>query len=152
MKMPKICAVASAGGHLTQLLSLRSAWEGHEVVYVSTAEMVREKLSALGRTYIVDECNREHPVKTLLVMGECARIVIHERPDVVLSTGAAPGLLVCFWGKMFGARVLWLDSIANTRSLSMSGQLARRFCDLVLTQWSEVAARYPDVEYAGEVI
>lgn len=152
MKRPKICIVASAGGHLSQLLPLQQAWKGCEVVCVSTGQMVREKLEAIGRTYIVGECNREHPIKTFGVMWKCLRIVLWEKPEVVLSTGAAVGFLMCFWGKLSGAKVVWVDSIANARKLSMSGRMVRPFADLILSQWSDVAARYPNVEYAGEVI
>jgi hypothetical protein len=59
---------------------------------------------------------------------------------------------MCFWGKLFGAKVIWLDSVANTEKLSMSGRMIRYFADLVLSQWPDVAAKYPNVEYAGEVI
>lgn len=152
MKKVKVCLVASAGGHLSQLLSVAQVWQGYEVICVSTGEMVREKLQTIGKAYIVGECNREHPIKTFGVMWKCLRIILQKKPDVVLSTGAAPGFLMCFWGKLFGAKVIWLDSIANTEKLSMSGRMVRYFADLVLSQWPDVAAKYPNVEYVGEVI
>jgi len=148
----RICLVASAGGHLSQLLLLQPAWKGCQVVCVSTGQMVQEKLKAIGKTYIVGECNREHPLKTFGVLLKCLKVVLIERPDVVLSTGAAAGFLMCFWGKLFGAKVIWIDSIANARKLSMSGRMVRPFADLILSQWSDVAVRYRNVEYAGEVI
>lgn len=152
MKILKLCLAASAGGHLSQLLSLESVWKGHQVVCVSTGLMVQEKLQAIGKTYIVGECNREHPIKTFGVMLKCLKIVWKERPSVILSTGAAAGFLMCFWGKLFGAKVIWVDSIANAEKLSMSGRMIRPFADLILSQWPDVAAKYPKVEYAGEVI
>lgn len=148
----KICVVASAGGHLSQLLSLSPAWQGRDVVCVSTGEMVREKLGRLGTTYIVGECNRQHLVKTLGVLFKCLKIVWKERPSVILSTGAAAGFLMCFWGKLFGAKVVWIDSVANAEKLSMSGRMIRPFANLILSQWPDVAVKYPKVEYAGELI
>lgn len=152
MKSLKICLVASAGGHLSQLLSLAPVWQGREVVIVSTGEMVREKIEKLGTAYVVGECNRQQPVKTLGVMFKCFKIVWNERPNVILSTGAAAGFLVCCWGKLLGAKVIWVDSIANAQKLSMSGRMIRPFADLILSQWPDVAAKYPKVEYAGELI
>jgi UDP-N-acetylglucosamine:LPS N-acetylglucosamine transferase len=148
----KICLVASAGGHLSQLMILKEVWGGHKLVCVSTGEMVREKLEKLGKTYIVGECNRESPVKTFLVMINCLKIILQIRPRVVISTGAAVGFLMCFWGKLFGAKVVWIDSIANTEKLSMSGRMILPVADMVLSQWPEVAAKYLNVEYAGELI
>lgn len=152
MKTLKICLAASAGGHLTQLLSLQSAWRGHTIICVSTGQMVREKLEAIGKTYIVGECNREHPLKTLGVLIECIKIAVLEKPDVVISTGAAAGFLMCFWGKLLGAKIIWIDSIANAQKISMSGKMIRPFADLILSQWPDVAAKYPKVQYAGELI
>ena len=148
----KVVIAASAGGHLSQLLMLEPVWAGRPVVCVSTGPMVREKLETLGTTYIVGECNRQHGFKTVAVMMRCLRVVVRERPDVIISTGAAVGFLTCFWGKLFGAKVIWIDSIANTNRLSMSGRMVRRFADLIVSQWPEVAARYDRVEYAGEVL
>ena len=148
----KICLAASAGGHLSQLLLLDHIWKGRAIVCVSTGEMVSEKLKKIGNTYIVGECNRKHLFKTLTVLFRCFWIVLHERPDVVISTGAAAGFLMCFWGKLFGAKVIWIDSIANAKKLSMSGRMIRPFADLILSQWQDVAAQYAKVEYVGELI
>ena len=67
-------------------------------------------------------------------------IVIKVRPDVVISTGAAPGCLAIRFGKLLGARTIWIDSIANVERLSMSGGLARRHADLWLTQWAHLSS------------
>jgi UDP-N-acetylglucosamine:LPS N-acetylglucosamine transferase len=152
MKKNKICLAASAGGHLNQMLFLQPAWQGYDAVFVSTGQMVREKLESIGKTYIVGECNREHPFKTVGVLLKCFKIIVAEKPDVVLSTGAAVGFLMCFWGKLSGAKVIWVDSIANAEKMSMSGRMIRPFADLILSQWPDVASKYSKVEYAGEVI
>lgn len=148
----KICLVASAGGHLTQLLKLTDSWQQYEAIYVSTVDVVTQKLRQLGRTYIVGECNRQHPFKTLKVLFRCLWLVFKERPDVVISTGAAPGFLLSIIAKLFGAKVVWLDSVANTKKLSVSGRIIRPFADLILSQWPDVADKYKNVEYAGAVI
>ena len=59
--------------------------------------------------------------------------------DVVLSTGAAPGYFAILFGRLVGARTIWLDSIANVEQVSMSGQMVRRHADLWLTQWPHLA-------------
>lgn len=149
----KICLAASAGGHLSQLLKIKEAWANEEeVFYVSSLDIVAEKLSKLGKLYIVGECNREKPVETCIVFYRTLKVIALERPAVVISTGAAPGLLCCVWGKVFGAKIVWLDSVANTEKLSLSGRLVCPFADLMLTQWPKVASLYKNVEYAGNVI
>lgn len=148
----KIALVASAGGHLTQLLKLRPVWKGHPVMFVTTTEVGRSKLASEETVYVLGECNRQQPILTLKVFFRCLRILARERPKIILSTGAAVGFLTCFFGKLMGAKVIWVDSIANARRLSMSGRMIRPFADLILSQWPDVAARYPNVKYIGSLI
>lgn len=151
-KAIKICLAASAGGHLMQLLKVAESWHGYDVFYVSTVPVVAEKLRKRGRTFIVGECNRQHPVRTFMVMIKCLRIAFKERPDVVVSSGAAAGCVMCFLGKLFGAKVIWIDSITNVERISLSGRMVRYIADLFLVQWPDIAMRYRNVEYVGEVI
>ena len=65
--------------------------------------------------------------------------MIKERPDVVVSTGAAPGYFGIRFGKLVGARTIWIDSIANAEELSLSGLKAGKHVDLWLTQWEHLA-------------
>ena len=148
----RICAAASTGGHLSQLLKLSKSWEKYDVFYVSTLESVNQKLQKLSRFYITGECNREHPLQVMQVFKKCIKIILKEKPDVVISTGAAPPCLLCLVGKLFGAKIIWIDSIANVERLSLSGRIIKPFADLILTQWPELANRHQKLEYVGSVI
>jgi len=148
----KVCLAASAGGHLTQLLQLWPSWENYEVFYVTTGENIKGRIDKPGRVYTVEECNRKNPVKLAKVFFRCMKIALRERPDVVISTGAASGALMSYLCKMLGAKIVWMDSITNTQRLSLSGRLVRPIADLILTQWQDIAEKYPKVEYAGQVI
>ncbi len=105
-----------------------------------------------GRVYVVPESNRMQPLRILKTLARCIKIVIAERPDAIVTTGAAVGCIMAFLGKLSGAHVAWIDSIANSERLSLSGRLAKPFADLVLTQWPELAKRYKSVEYVGHVL
>ena len=99
MKSKKICLVASAGGHLTQLLKLEDCWRNGEFFFITTTDVMKEKLEKSGKTYVVGECNRNHPACVIKVLLNCIRIAFTENFDVVISTGAAAGCLMCFLGK-----------------------------------------------------
>jgi UDP-N-acetylglucosamine:LPS N-acetylglucosamine transferase len=140
---------------MTELLGLLTTvdrWPVKPAVYVTTREIWARKLEARGPTYVVGECDRHKPVKILRTLWRSFRFVRKERPDVVITTGSLPIALVCLVSKLFGAKIVWIDSIAQLEDLSMSGKLVRRFADLLLTQWPEVAARYPGAEYVGELL
>ncbi len=147
-----ICLVASGGGHITQLLKLRDSWKSHKTVCVTTVNVVTEQLCEFGNVYTVGECNREHPLRTILVLIRCINVILREKPNVVVSTGAAVGCIVCFLGRLFGARVVWIDSITNVGRISLSGRMVRHIADLFLVQWPELAEQYSNVQYVGTVI
>jgi len=147
-----ICLAASAGGHTSQLLKLTNGWNGYDTFYVTTTEVVKDKLKKFGNVYVVGECNRQHPIRVVKVFMRCVGIIFKEKPDVVISTGAAAGCMLCFLGKMLGARVIWVDSITNVERISLSGRMIRYIADLFLVQWPELTQKYRNVEYVGEVV
>jgi len=148
----RICLVASAGGHLNQLLKLQNSWNGYDVFCITTSDTVREKLQVYRKVYVVGESNRQHPIRVVKVLLRCIRAVFTERPDVLISTGASVGCIACFLGKLFGARVVWIDSITNVKRISLSGRMVRYIADLFLVQWAELAEKCSNVEYLGAVI
>lgn len=77
--------------------------------------------------------------------------VLRYRPHVVVSTGAAPGFFAVAAGKLVGAKTIWIDSMANSSSLSVSGHHAKKFCDLCLTQWPDLADK-SKVRYLGSLL
>jgi hypothetical protein len=87
----------------------------------------------------VPDANRWNKIKLLWVALRVALIVAWERPHVVISTGAAPGLVAVRFGKLLGARTVWVDSIANAEEMSMSGRLAVGHAGMCLTQWPHLA-------------
>lgn len=148
----KICLVASAGGHLSQLLKLAKCWDGYEFFCITTSEFLRQKLHQEGRVYIVGECNRQHPLLVIKVLLRCIKIIWREKPHVIISTGAAVGCIACFLGKLVSAKIVWIDSITNVERISLSGRMVRHIAYLFLVQWPDLASQYKNVEYVGEVI
>lgn len=151
----RICVGASAGGHMNELLKLLEAsrsWPRPPAFYVTTLEALAEKVAQLGPVYIIGECNRQHPLKALGVLMRSLKVVLKERPDVVITTGSLPLAMVCLSAKLFGAKIVWIDSIANIERFSLSGRMMLPFADLFLTQWPELARRHKDVEYAGAIV
>lgn len=132
-----ILAVASGGGHWIQLRRLSSAFEGHDVSWVTTDAGLATDV-AEGRFLVVQDASREEPLLMLRTALQLLRLLWRLRPDVVVTTGAAPGLLALVGGWALGARTIWIDSVANAEELSLSGRLALRFADEVLTQWSHL--------------
>ena len=163
MRPPRILAVASGGGHWTQLLRLRPAWDDCLVTYVTTDGGYRAEVAADAesrgqaepRFHTIVDANRWQKLRLIRQLVSLLLITLRARPDIVVSTGASPGFFALWIGKRFGARTIWIDSIANVEELSMSGEMAGRHADLWLTQWEHLAGqgeakRQPD--FAGSVV
>jgi UDP-N-acetylglucosamine:LPS N-acetylglucosamine transferase len=148
--MKKILAVASGGGHWTQMMRLREAFDGQDVAFVGVKNMYRSDVEP-HRFYAIRDVSRLHKWSLPLSVAKLLFILMRERPAVVVTTGSAPGMLALRLGKMLGARTIWIDSVANVEQMSLSGQKARRYADLWLTQWPHLAAA-DGPEYLGSVL
>ncbi|MGR3540544.1 MAG: UDP-N-acetylglucosamine--LPS N-acetylglucosamine transferase [Hasllibacter sp.] len=146
----RVLAVASGGGHWQQLVLLRGALEGRDVLWLTTLPGLPELFGA-APARIVPDCNRDRPWQAVRSAAAIARAALSHRPHAVISTGALPGVIALAVGKAMRARTIWVDSIANAEEMSMSGRLARRVADVWLTQWPEVAEA-TGAEYAGAVL
>lgn len=147
---PKVLAISSGGGHWVQLLRLRPALEGCDVTFATVNPSYRADVP--GASFrVIPNASRWNKVGLLRTAGSIFWLILSERPDIVISTGAAPGYFGVRIGKLLGARTAWIDSVANVEELSMSGRKAGRCTDLWLTQWPHLA-RTDGPQYAGSVL
>ena len=133
----KVLAISSGGGHWVQLLRLKPALEGCNAVFVTVNEGYRSDVQEFPFRVITD-ATRWEKLKLIWCTLQILWILVKEKPDVVLSTGAAPGYLAIWLGRRLGAKTLWLDSIANVERLSLSGQRVGSIADMWLTQWEHL--------------
>tara|TARA_R110002153_G_scaffold119661_5_gene264749 strand:+ start:5407 stop:5865 length:459 start_codon:yes stop_codon:yes gene_type:complete len=146
----KVLAVASFGGHWRQLMYLKDAFAGLDVSYLTT---VGNEPTAphVEKYYTVSDCNKNTPIKTIKALFQIALLVFKYRPDIVITTGAAPGLLAIGAARLIGAKTIWVDSIANSKQLSLCGKLSKYIAHKTLSQWEPVA-RDNGVLYEGSVL
>lgn len=158
-EIPRVLAVASAGGHFTQLCRLMPALSDCEVTFVTTDPALQAEVASIASEcglaqpsfVVTTEANRWQ--KALLVRSalEIGLILMKVRPTVVVTTGAAPGYFALRLAAMARIRTVWLDSIANADELSLSGNLAGKHADLWLTQWEHLAGP-AGPHYRGSVV
>lgn len=145
-----VLAIASGGGHWQQLMRLRPAFEGQRTSFITThpayaADVPGHELS------VVTDANKDHPLKMIRLALELLYRVLKTRPDVIISTGAAPGVVGIFFGRLIGARTIWIDSIANAERLSLSGRIALHVAHTAMTQWPHLA-KASGPEYHGSIL
>lgn len=134
-----------------QLSRLSPAFDNHDILWVTT--MPVEKAPAAQRDVLtVDDVSRSEPFQALLLVFRMLALVIRFRPEVTISTGAAPGIIALVASKLVGARTIWVESVANAEKLSLSGRIAGHFADLWLTQWPHIAEQHPRLKFYGRVL
>ena len=149
MTTKRILAIASGGGHFVQLLRLRPAWDGHDVTY-ATVHAASAVDVAPAKLLTFRDVSRADWWRLPLAAWDAARILLAVRPQVIVTTGALPPLVLLTLARPFGIRTLWVDSIANSEVLSGSGRHAGKVASAVVTQWPQLAE--PGVEHWGSVL
>ena len=134
----KVLLVASHGGHWVQLRKMAPAFDGMDVYYMTTTEGIKDELSG-APLYVIPDAHLDEKLRLIFLSLKIFFIMIRVRPDIVISTGAAPGFFALLFGKLLGAKTIWVDSVANVEKLSVSGNKVKRFADLWLTQWKHLA-------------
>lgn len=113
-------------------------FDAAHIAFANTIDGLAEK-SGVSPAYLITDCNRDKIFATMKCAIDIFRVIRKERPHVIISTGAAPGILALAIGKILGAQTIWLDSVANSERLSLSGKFAGKIADLWLTQWRHLA-------------
>ena len=145
-----VLAVASGGGHWEQLMLLRETLETHRTTFATT-DIAVAQLHSVGDARALPDCNKDRPFRSIWCAVKAFWLLIRLRPDVVISTGAAPGLFCVLFGRLVGAKTLWIDSVANAEKLSLSGRMPSRIAHECLTQWEHLA-HSPSPKYRGAVL
>jgi len=134
----KILAISSGGGHWIQLLRLRPAFEGSDITYACVRKSYSEDVP--GEHFVaITDATRWDRLQLLKMLFQVAWLVLILRPDVVITTGAGPGYAAVRFGKWMRARTIWIDSIANAETMSLSGAMLAKHADMWLTQWPHLA-------------
>lgn len=150
MKPKVVFLVSSTGGHWTQMLRTLPTFSGHSLIFISTSERDRGDVEN-ERFFLVADASRWSKIKLIGLALKMFFLILKFRPDVVFSTGAAPGYFALMFGKLVGARTIWLDSIANVDRMSLSGRKVKRYADMWLTQWPHLS-KAGGPSYKGAVL
>jgi beta-1,4-N-acetylglucosaminyltransferase len=147
----KLALVCSHGGHLTQMQMLWPAFEGHECILICYRCRRTEALVLGSRTHLLDDIGT-NVVRMAKAFAQAACILLRERPNVILSTGAEIAIPFLWVGKLLGAKTVYIESWSRVRTRSGTGPLVYPVADLFLVQWPALLGLYgPKARYEGGV-
>ena len=148
----KIGLVCSAGGHLTQMQLLLDAFTGHEVFFVTYEGSRIACLRRLATTYTLRNFGSS-PLRLLSALPAVIRILLRERPQLIVSTGSEIALPFFFLAKLVGIRTVYIESFSRVEAPSKTGKLLYPIADVFLVQWPALLSCYgPKARYEGGIL
>lgn len=149
----KICCVASSGGHWVELTALRDVYLKYNYFFVTESGAQADETDC-KKVYQVAKISRKDSfflIKFFWMWIKALNVIIKERPNVILSTGALISVPYCFLGKFFGGKIVYIESFARTEKPSLTGRIVYPIADLFIVQWKSLCKFYPKAVYGGKV-
>jgi len=151
--MKKILYISSVGGHLTQLMQLKPLMEKYDYhIVTEKTDITRAMRNDHNVSYLVYGA-RNYLIRYLFKFSfniiKSFFIFLKVRPDVIISTGAHTAVPMCYIAKLFRKKVIFIESIAKTKSPNLSGKLIYPIADLFIVQWESMLEVYPNAVYGG---
>ena len=80
------------------------------------------------------------------------RVLQHERPDMILSTGAAVAVPFFYVGQLVGATTVFIEVFDRIEGATLTGWLIKPVADHILVQWPEQLRFYRSAELVGPLL
>lgn len=147
----KVCLVGSSGGHLTHLYMLKPFWENKKHFWVTfDKEDARSLLNGEKVYPCYYPTNRN--IKNLIRNTVVAWKVLHkEKPDLIISSGAAVSVPFFYLGKLFGSKLIYIEVFDRIDKPTLSGRLVYPIVDKFIVQWEEQKEVYKKAINLGSI-
>jgi UDP-N-acetylglucosamine transferase subunit ALG13 len=160
----KICLVCASGGHLIEMMRLNDAFTSHEVFLVTYKEKFLNVPKHIKRVYLIKNIivNRVQShwltkrililIQMLILTREAIKILLVEKPDIIISTGSEIAIPFCYIAKIFRKKIIFIESLCRLHDLSGTGKIIVPISDLFLVQWDSLVKKYKRVQYKGNIL
>ena len=143
--------MGSSGGHLTHLYQLKTFWENKNRFWVT---FNKEDANSLLKDEKVYYCHfpTNRSVKALLINTVIAwKVLRKEKPDLIISSGAAVAVPFFYLGKLFGAKTIYIEVFDRIDASTITGKLVYPISDKFIVQWDEMKKIYPKAINLGSI-
>lgn len=155
MKKKKVLFISSTGGHLDELMQLKPIFEKYN--YYIVTEKTKSNINLKNKypkkvSYLIygtKDYILTYPFKLLFNCFKSLFIYIKVRPKYIVTTGAHTAGPMCCLGKIFGSKIIYIETFANSKTKSATGSIIYKFADLFIVQWEEMLELYPKATYGG---
>lgn len=147
----KVCLVGSSGGHLTHLYMLKPFWQDKERFWV-TFDKADARSILEGETFYPCHYPTNRNLKNLIKNTILAwKVLRKEKPDLIVSSGAAVAVPFFYLGKLFGAKTVYIEVFDRIDASTLTGKLVYPVTDKFIVQWEEMKQVYPKAVNLGSI-
>ena len=149
----KLCFAASSGGHFEQISMLKPLMEKYDS-FVVTEETAYKAVIKGQKMYYMHQVNRREmlmPLWMIVNTMRSIRIMVLEKPDVVITTGVLAMIPLCLLAKLFHKKLIYIESFAKVSSPTQTGKLLYKYADQFYVQWESMKKFYPNAIFLGGI-
>ena len=150
----KVMFISSTGGHLTELLELSPLFQEYDSTIVT--EKTKSNLylkDKYKQVFYLVYGTKSHPFtyffKFIYNFFKSLYIFLKVKPDVIITTGTHTAFFMCYLGKLFKKKIIYIETLANRTTKTMAGKLIYPIADYFLVQWESMLELYPKAIYMG---
>ncbi len=147
--MKKILLVSSAGGHFSELQKLEINKEYQKVIVTEKIKNKENKKVDYYLTYGSRNQLFKYFFIFIINFFKTLKIMIKEKPDLVISTGAHSCVAFFIISKLMGKKNIYIESFAKVNTPSLTYKLSNKFLDKIIVQHEEMLKVYKDAIYLG---
>ncbi len=151
----KVLFISSTGGHLSELLQLNDLFKKYDyhIITEKTKQTISLKDKYKNKIDYLVYGTKDHPFTYLFKFPfnvvKSFILYFKIKPKVIITTGAHTSVPMCYIGKLFGSKVIFIETFANYNTKTISGSLVYPIADLFIVQWEEMLKLYPKAKYGG---
>lgn len=143
--------VGSSGGHLTHLYMLKPFWQNKERFWV-TFDKDDAKSLLNGEKMYACYYPTNRSIKALVINTRLAwKILRNEKPDLIISSGAAVAVPFFYLGRLFGVKTVYIEVFDRISKSTMTGKMVYPIADIFIVQWEEMKKVYPKAINLGSI-
>ena len=153
--MKKVLFISSIGGHLSELLKLEPIFKNYDYYIVTERDISTEYLKEKFENKIeyLPYCTRSKIISyiflyTYLIM-KSIYIFLKFNPDVIITTGTHTAVPICYIGRAFKRKIIYIETKANINSKTLTGKILYPIANLFIVQWKNMLKLYPKAVYVG---
>jgi len=154
LKNKKVLFISSTGGHLDELLQLKELFKKYDSYIItektkSTIDL-KDKYSKVNYlVYGTKDHFLTYIFKFVYNVFKSLILFIKIRPKVIVTTGTHTAVPMCYIGKLFFRKIIYIETIANSNTKTLSGKLVYPIADTFIVQWESMLELYPKAIYGG---